>query len=136
MSPTDTAGAALSDLATLSGVAFEGVIRDLFRKMGFRAEMTKASGDGGIDIEAVLDKPIIGGRYLTQCKRLAAGSLIGSPTIREFYGALTADRKAAKGIFITTSGFTAQALEFAEGLAIELIDGARLTRLLSEYAGE
>ena len=103
--------------------------------MGFRAEMTKATGDGGIDIEAVLDKPIVGGRYLIQCKRFAPESLVGSPTVREFYGAITADRKAIKGILIRTSGYTSQALEFADGLPIELIDGVRLADLLSLYLG-
>jgi restriction system protein len=81
--------------------------------MGFRAETTKASGDGGIDIVATLDRPIVGGTYLLQCKRFAADNLVGAATVREFYGALTADRQAVKGILVTTSGFTAQAQEFA-----------------------
>jgi restriction system protein len=102
--------------------------------MGFSAEMTKASGDGGVDIEASLDRAIVGGRYLFQCKRFAPDTLVGSPTVREFYGALVADRKAVKGILITTSRFTPQAREFAEGLPIELIDGDQLARLLSEIA--
>jgi len=101
--------------------------------MGFRTQITKASGDGGVDIVAFLDKPIIGGRYLLQCKRLASDSLVGAPTIREFYGAVTADRKASKGILITTSGFTMQAKEFAGEVGIELIDGQQLGILLAEY---
>ncbi len=126
----------VSNLTKLSGVQFEHLITELMEKMGFRAEMTKATGDGGIDIEAVLDKPIVGGRYLVQCKRFAPESLVGGPTVREFYGALTADRKAVKGILITTSGFTSQAREFAAGLPIELIDGAGLAELLARYFGQ
>ncbi len=121
------------DLMSLSGIQFERIITELLEKMGFRAEMTKATGDGGIDVEALLDKPIVGGRYLVQCKRFAPESLVGGPTVREFYGALTADRKAVKGILITTSGFTSQALDFAAGLPIELIDGKGLAELLSAY---
>lgn len=64
--------------------------------MGLRAEMTKASGDGGIDIVAVLDQPVLGGKYLVQCKRFASDTVVGSPTVREFYGALVADRSAIK----------------------------------------
>jgi restriction system protein len=101
--------------------------------MGFRTQVTKASGDGGIDIVAVLDKPITGGRYLFQCKRFAPDSLIGAPIIREFYGAVSADKKANKGILITTSGFTVQAKEFAGEVGIELIDGQGLGNLLAEY---
>ena len=132
----DTSRGNISNLMKLSGVQFERLVTELLEKMGFRAEMTKATGDGGIDIEAVLDKPIVGGRYLFQCKRFAPESLVGGPTVREFYGALTADRKALKGILITTSGFTSQALEFADELPIELIDGARLADLLSVYFGQ
>ena len=132
----DSSSSGISNLTNLSGVQFERLITKLLEKMGFRAEMTKATGDGGIDIEAVLDKPFVGGRYLVQCKRFAPDSLVGSPMVREFYGAVTADRKAFKGILITTSGFTSQALEFADGIPIELVDGARLAELLSLYFGQ
>jgi restriction system protein len=58
--------------------------------------------------------------------------LVGSPTIRDFYEAVTADR-ATKGIFITTSDFTAQAREFGQKVGLELIDGKQLQRLMKEY---
>jgi Holliday junction resolvasome RuvABC ATP-dependent DNA helicase subunit len=127
-------GAAVNvgDLAKLTGVEFERVITALLRRMGFDAEMTRTTGDGGIDIVAHLEQPFVGGRYLIQCKRFAADALIGAPVLREFYGAFVADRKAIKGIFITTSAFTAQAHEFAQNLPLELIDGSRLQRLLAE----
>ena len=81
------------------------------------------------------DKPIVGGPYLIQCKRFDVAPRSGAPLIREFYGALVADRKAVKGIFTTTSGFTAQAREFALTLPLELpelIDGNQLRILLKE----
>jgi Holliday junction DNA helicase RuvB len=121
------------NLNSLSGVEFEEFITQLLRAMGFQTQMTKASGDGGIDIVAILDKPVIGGRYLFQCKRLGPDSLVGAPTVREFYGAVTADRKARKGILITNSGFSVQAKEFAGEVGIELIDGQQLGNLLAEY---
>jgi len=123
-----------SGLDSLSGVEFEKLITSLLRRMGFRADMTRASGDGGVDIVAHLDRPIVGGRYLIQCKRFE--SLVGAPIIREFYGAVVADRKAVKGIFITTSGFTDQARAFAESLPLELIDRRRLDSLLAEFDQE
>lgn len=116
----------------LSGVEFEGVISAVLQKMGFRSEITRATGDGGIDIVAVLDRPIIGGRYLIQCKRYGPGNLVGAPLVREFYGAVRADQKAVKGILITTSGFTDQARDFARNLPLELIDAGALRRLLQE----
>jgi Holliday junction resolvasome RuvABC ATP-dependent DNA helicase subunit len=128
----NTSSNATGNLQELSGVDFERLISALLTRMGFQAEMTKTSGDGGIDIIAVLDKPIFGGRYLFQCKRFAAGNLVGAPTVRDFYGAVTADR-AVKGIFITTSNFTVQAREFAQRVGVELIDMGRLEKLLLEH---
>lgn len=124
---------ATEELDTLSGIEFERLVTGLLDAMGFRAEMTKASGDGGIDIVATSDRSITGGRYLFQCKRYAPGNLVGSPTVREFYGAVRADPEAVKGILITTSGFTQQALEFARQLPIELIEGGKLRELLAEH---
>lgn len=125
--------AGLANFEALSGVDFEKLITSLLHQMGFEALMTKASGDGGIDIVATLDQPLVGGRYLVQCKRFAAGNLVGAATVREFYGAVTADGRAVKGILITTSDFTTQAKDFARRLPIELIGCAQLNRLLSEH---
>jgi restriction system protein len=125
---------AAPNLMELSGAEFEVRITNLLERMGFRTELTRVTGDGGIDIVAVLDRPIVGGRYLVQCKRFADGSPVGAPMVREFYGAFVADRSAIKGLFITTSAFTVQAREFTQTLPIELIDGARLSALLKEYA--
>jgi restriction system protein len=82
---------------------------------------------------APLDRPLVGGRYLVQCKRYASDA--GVPAVREFYGTLVADRGALKALFITTSGFTTQAREFAKTLPIELIDGPTLRALLEEVGG-
>jgi restriction system protein len=109
---------------------FEELIFSVLQKMGFRSQMTSVTDDGGIDIVAVLEKPIIGDRYLIQCKRFAQGNLVAAPAVREFYGALTADKKALKGISITTSSLTKRATEFAENLPLELIDGQGLRQLL------
>ena len=66
-----------------------------------------------------------------QCKRYAPGNLVGAPTVRDFYGAVTADR-AMKGILITPSDFTVQAREFAQKVGVELIPLEQLKSLLSE----
>jgi Holliday junction DNA helicase RuvB P-loop domain/Restriction endonuclease len=116
--------------AAPSGADFEKLIAAVLERMGFRSEVTRATGDGGIDTVAILQRPLVGGRYLIQCKNFAAGNLVGAPLVREFYGAVRADPRAVKGIFITTSGFTEQAREFAENLSLELIDGEGLRRLL------
>jgi restriction system protein len=72
-------------------------------------------------------------RYLIQCKRFDTATQIGAPMVREFYGAVVADRIAVKGIYVTTSSFTTQARDFARSLPLELIDGDQLQVLLEQY---
>jgi hypothetical protein len=132
-SSSDFGSAGPADLNALSGVEFEKLITTLLGRMGFRAEMTKATGDGGVDIVAAVEGPIVGGKYLFQCKRFAPDHPVGVATVREFYGVLAADRRAVKGILVTTSGFTAQAREFAQNVPVELVDGNQLGRLLAQY---
>lgn len=49
------------------------------------------------------------------------------------YGAL-AGQRASKGVFITTSRFTNNAIKFAQSVdGVILVDGARLAKLMIEY---
>lgn len=119
----------MSDLDSLDGLQFESIVLRLLQSMGLDVEQTQASGDGGIDIIARLHQPIIGGMYVIQCKRHAAN--IGEPCIRDLFGVVHHTR-AAKGIVVTTSDFTAQARKFAEGKPIELINGEQFRTMLAK----
>lgn len=118
------------DVDTLSGVEFEAVCQTIIEKMGFTTETTKTTGDGGIDIIAFNSQPLLSGKYIIQCKRYTGS--VGEPIIRDLYGVVTSER-ANKGILMTTGYFTRQAIAFAEGKPIELIDGAKLHELLKQY---
>ena len=111
---------------SLSGSEFELYVTELLRRMGFTAEATKATGDGGIDIVAGLETPILGGQCLFQCKCYSEGVLVGVSAVRDFYGTVSADQHAVKGVMITTSDYTDQPKEFAAQVNLELIDGERL----------
>lgn len=113
-----------------NGLDFERQVHALLKKMGFEAEVTRASGDGGIDIIAHSREHITGGKYIVQCKDWS--SPVGEPPVRDLYGVVTAEN-ANKGILITTSTFTAPALKFAEGKPLELIDGTKFSILLKQY---
>jgi restriction system protein len=59
---------------------------------------------------------------------------VGRPEIQKFVGALHGKR-ARKGIFLTTSTFTKEARDYAEGLETKVIfiDGVQLAELMFEY---
>lgn len=118
---------------------FERLIVSLLVTMGYGGSVPEAgrvlgkSGDNGVD--GVIDQDALGlDRVYIQAKRYAIGNNVGSGDIRDFFGSL--DRhKAAKGLFVTTSGFSASAKETAEYLSkrIVLIDGQQLARLMIRH---
>ena len=118
---------------------FENLIVSLLISMGYGGSAKDAgralgkSGDDGVD--GVIDQDALGlDRVYIQAKRYALGNNIGSGAIRDFFGSL--DRhKAAKGLFVTTSGFSSSAKETAEYLSkrIVLIDGSILAKLMIRY---
>lgn len=147
VSPDDRLGEALMELrqaaasellealAHTSPFFFETIVLDLLHRMGYGA--TKADlqqvggcGDAGIDGIISLDKLGLEKVYV-QAKRWQ--STVGRPELQAFYGAL-AGQKAKKGVFITTSSYTAQALDFAKSVeGMVLIDGVRLAELMIDH---
>ena len=119
----------LIDLDNINPLVFEDLIKSLLNKMGLIAETTKASYDGGIDVVAVSQNPITGGRFVVQCKRY--NKVIPVDVIRDLYGAMTHER-ASKGILITTADFSTECIKFAQGKPIELINRRLLIQLLNE----
>ncbi len=106
------------------------MVEKLVQKMGFTTEERKLAADGGIDILATSYVPIFEGKYVIQCKRWA--SPIGEPVLRDLYGVVLS-KNANKGILITNSTFTEEAVEFARNKPLELIDGDKLQDLLQKH---
>lgn len=110
-------------LRNMDGIEFEEFTAQFFRARGYSTEMTKVSGDHGIDLFAKKGQELLG----IQCKRWTKP--VGEPIIRDFYGALMNSR-AKKGVVIATAGFTSQAIDFARGKPIGLIDLDRFIELI------
>ena len=106
---------------------FEGFCASLFRKMGFEAETTAKTNDGGYDIWMKKD----GITYIAECK-LYSSDIVGRPLIQKLVGA-NATQKADKMVFITTSKFSKLAIEYANEQKIWLIDGEELQRMIDVY---
>jgi len=121
------------NINNLSGHDFEDFVEKLIKQLGFITEERKRGADGGIDIKAINEEPILKGTYIIQCKRYS--STIGEPIIRDLYGVVASER-ANKGILITNSKFSKKAKDFARTLPIELIDGNELTELFEKNLGK
>jgi len=124
---------------------FEKLVIDLLLKMGYGGTKTDVknqleagkhtgkSGDEGID--GIISEDRLGlDKIYIQAKRWKLDNVVSRPEIQKFIGALSWQR-ARKGIFITTSRFSRDAIEINQktDLSIILIDGKKLVELMYEY---
>lgn len=129
----------LNKVVELSPTFFERLVVELLVKMGYGGSIKDAgkaigkSGDEGIDGTIKEDKLGLDIIYI-QAKKWKPGNVVGRPELHKFVGAL-AGQGAKKGIFITTSNFTKEALDYTpkNETKIVLIDGEQLAQLMIDY---
>ena len=129
----------LARILAASPAFFEILIVDLLVAMGYggtRKDAARAigrSGDEGID-GIIKEDPLGLDVVYLQAKRYQPGNSIGRPAVQSFAGSLDGF-SATKGVFVTTSGFSKDAKEYADRISkrIILIDGDELTKLLLQY---
>ncbi len=130
----------MTEIMKMSPFEFEALVVKLLVKMGYGNSqsienfVTKKSGDEGIDGIVTQDKLGFDSIYV-QAKQWKCTTPIGRPEIQKFLGAL-AGQGAAKGLFITTSRFSSEAVAYANkqlNHKIILVDGDMLTQLMIEY---
>ncbi|TGE18921.1 restriction endonuclease [Hymenobacter elongatus] len=129
----------LQNVVDLSPTFFERLVVELLVKMGYGGSIKDAgkaigkSGDEGIDGTIKEDKLGLDIIYI-QAKRWRPGNVVGRPELHKFVGAL-AGQGAKKGIFITTSNFTKEALDYTpkNETKIVRIDGEQLVQLMIDY---
>lgn len=115
----------LESLRQLGWQEFEWLVGEAYRRQGYRVEESLGVGaDGGVDVMLRKGNDV----WLVQCKQWRTQS-VGAPTIREIFG-LVSHHQATGAIVITSGHFTRDALAFAEGKPIELINGKSLLDLV------
>ncbi len=116
---------------------FEQLIVDLLLKMGYGYDSNSGitvggPHDGGIDGIISEDKLGLDLIYL-QAKRFKESQKIGSKDLQAFVGAM---KSVQKGVFITTSSFTKDAMKYVEEQQqknLKVIDGKLLVELMVKY---
>ena len=121
-------------VSNMDPYAFERLSQRLLRECGFtQVEVTKKSGDGGIDGTGKLKiNGVFSFNIAFQCKRYHG--IVGAGEIRDFRGSLTTNIE--KGVFITTGTFSKSAIEEAScpgKQQIDLMDGEEFITKLAEF---
>ncbi|MCA1012791.1 restriction endonuclease [Halobacillus halophilus] len=116
----------LAELKKMPPLDFEFFICDLFVQMGYDAQVTKATGDGGKDIIVRKDDYCA----IVECKRYDK-TKVTRPKIQQFHSAVI-DCNAEIGYFISTAEFTSQARNYALNKPVDLISGVQLVKLIEK----
>jgi restriction system protein len=121
------------DLLALKPVEFEHLIRELFEAIGMKSWVTQASRDDGVDGVAVNEDPVVGGLCIIQAKRYS--KIVGLEAVHALAGVMD-DKRAAKGVLVTTSWVGKASRDFAaRNGRIEIIEGRQLKSMLLEHLG-
>ena len=122
-------------LLTLKPSEFEELIEQLLTVMGFEMiELTKLSGDGGIDVRGTfVIEGVVRIKMAIQAKKWKLKNNIQAPVVQQVRGSLAAHEQ---GLIITTSDFSAGAIKEAaqaDKSPIALMNGDQLVKLLAEH---
>jgi restriction system protein len=113
----------------MSGVEFEHFMADVFKKKGYGAQTTRASGDQGVDLLLDIDDH----RVAVQLKRYTAP--VGNAAVQAVLAGMI-HYKAQEAWVIATSSFTKSAVELAKSTGVRLIARNELEDWLSDLRDE
>ncbi|MDR1896578.1 MAG: restriction endonuclease [Prevotellaceae bacterium] len=110
----------------LDGFTFEREVSDIYRKLGYKVETTRAVADGGVDIKLWDSK----NEYvIVQCKNHK--NKVGPAIVRDLCGTMLKE-KAERAILLCSGGFNSGVFDFAKGLPIELMDINQFLQLVDK----
>jgi restriction system protein len=118
----------VDDLYDLTPKAFEHYVAALFRRKGYRVNVSGRSGDEGVDLEIIQPN---GKRAIAQCKRYR--NTVGPEVVRELYGTMIHER-VHHAFLVTTAHISEGAHQWTRNKPITLIDGQTLVRLVAALA--
>lgn len=110
---------------------FENYVANVFSYLGYKTVVTPPSKDEGRDIEMFKD----GIKYAVEVKLYSKDNKITREKIQKLQGAMI-NCKADKGVFVTTSSFTKDAIEYGQKHGITLINGESFVKLIDKALGE
>ena len=122
----------INSVRSLSWKQFEELVGEIGRRKGYRVVENFGGGaDGGVDVRFKKDGKLV----LVQCKNWKAQK-VNVKVVRELYGVMAAEG-AHGGLVVTAGTYTKDALDFAKGKSIDLIDGQKLEKMVADvHRGE
>ncbi len=115
-------------ISSLEWKVFEKLCSEYLNAKGFQSKLTRCGADGGVDVRIFKDNNLYG---VVQCKAYKSYK-IGIKPVRELFGVM-ASENVLHGFFITSSGFTKEAIKFSnKHNSLKLVDGDLLLKRIKE----
>jgi restriction system protein len=114
----------MQDIRSLPPREFERLVGAAYEQQGYRVDYANDGKDGGIDLIMRRGAEIV----LVQCKNWYRG-WTGVPEVRELYGVLMSENRS-RAVFVTSGVFSDEAIAFARGKPLALIDGEALLDMI------
>jgi HJR/Mrr/RecB family endonuclease len=118
-------------LDNMSPSQFENVVAEIYEKQGYKVTVTGGSHDRGIDIIAEKSVGEAREKVAIQCKHQKV--VVGRPILQQLWGVVADDHSITRGDLVTSSGFSAEAKDFAKGKRLTLINRKALSLLAREF---
>ena len=117
---------ALEGLRLMSGYDFENHVAELYRRLGYRTEVTRMGGDQGVDVIAENSQQRIG----IQCKQRS--DVVGNEAVQQALAGRTYYDCSHAAVICTTT-FSKPAQELAARASVQLIEGNAYAAMVNEF---
>jgi hypothetical protein len=119
-------------LQSVDPYEFEDLVAEVWEADGWDTQVSRASNDMGVDVEAYKTDGIVDHKAVIQAKRYSEGNKIGRPKIQQYHSLKEQDQEADVAVVVTTSSFTSTAEDWAADHNVKLVDGEDLLQRIKE----
>jgi SNF2 family DNA or RNA helicase len=119
------------NLDEMSPSHFENLVAEVYEKQGYKLTITGGSHDRGIDVIAEKFVGQAREKVVVQCKHQKA--VVGRPILQQLWGVVSDDHSITRGDLVTSSNFSSEAIDFAKGKRLTLINRKDVSVLAHEF---
>lgn len=117
------------ELSSMPLAQFQEMVLALLAKMSFSVQKVKKVPGGTLQIQADFSHPVVGGSFLVLARQYPETAPVHADLIREL-DEITREESCKRGIYIVTGRYTEEAKNISRTMAVDLVDGAKLTELM------
>ncbi len=117
------------ELSSMPLAQFQDLVLSVLAKMNFDVQKVKKVPGGTLQIQVDFQHPVVGGSFLVLARQYPETAPVHADLIREL-DEVTREEDCKRGIYIVTGRFTEEAKNISRTMAVDLVDGSKLSELM------